>query len=220
MEVLIACLPECACACNLLCIDVFIRQVVGDWQSSSVHFWDFTALSHLFYAFRSGEVDIFFCALVASVSLWYSMNWILKFPVPAFLFLKPSGQGLPHYQCNNQREGLCFLCGQLWLVWGVSCNLFAPGNLELGKWAAQPAFSWIWEWFFVCLPCPTYFFFHPGSVTALRNLARRGWGILCAFHMKWVHVGVWVWACPGGKFINTTRDNGLGNILKHPAPLN
>lgn len=29
-----------------------------------------------------------------------------------------------------------------------------------------------------------------------------------------------IWACPEGKFINTSRDNGLGNILKHPAPLN
>lgn len=60
-------------------------------------------------------------------SLWHSMGWILKSSVPAFLFLEPSGQGLPHYWCNNQREGLLhsrhFLCGQLWLVWGVSCWL-------------------------------------------------------------------------------------------------
>lgn len=54
-----------------------------------------------------------------------------------------------------------------------SYDLFAPGNLELGKWAAQPAFSWIWEWLFMCLPCPTYFFFSAVSFTALGNIACR-----------------------------------------------
>ena len=38
--------------------------------------------------------------------------------------------------------------------------------------------------------------------------------------LQYVHVVMLIWAFLGGKFINTTRDNGLGNILKHPAPLN
>lgn len=35
-----------------------------------------------------------------------------------------------------------------------------------------------------------------------------------------MHVVMLIWACLRGSFINTARDNGLGNILKHPAPLN
>lgn len=39
-------------------------------------------------------------------------------------------------------------------------------------------------------------------------------------NQSYVHVVMLIWACLGGKFINTTRDNDLGNILQHPAPLN
>lgn len=41
-----------------------------------------------------------FCFVLCSgrqSSLWYFMGWILKSSVTAFLFLKPSGQGLSHY---------------------------------------------------------------------------------------------------------------------------
>lgn len=70
-----------------------------------------------------------FWALVGSLALRHSMSWILKSSVTAFLLLKPSGQGLPHYRCNNQREELHVLGGQLWLVWGVSCWLVCSRKL-------------------------------------------------------------------------------------------
>lgn len=43
---------------------------------------------------------------------------------------------------------------------------------------------------------------------------------MCNGSLQYVHVVMLIWMCLGGKFINTNRDNGLGNIWKHPALLN
>lgn len=89
--------------------------------------------------------EVSFWALVGSLALWHSMNWILKSSVTAFLFLKPSGQGLPHYRCNNQSEELVFCVASSGLFEEFPADLFARGSLQLGKWVAQPAFLCILE---------------------------------------------------------------------------
>lgn len=128
-------------------------------------FGKFVSLNHRFYAFRLGyvlqgtllEISIFPCSGRQSFTMiLHEQDLEICYCLPtqlltAFLLLKPSGQGLPLYQCNNQREGLYLLCGQLWLVSGVSCWLVCLRKLRVWQMGCTACFLVYLRAFFACV---------------------------------------------------------------------